>query len=175
MRSTKARGTRGVVSVQQVGCGRFPKTEEAPPSNGGAGPQMFGLKSYGFDLSFTKRPAPVFTNQEKFLAFPEYVTWQLRKANSECEILDPNLKWWAISSQLKPIRAHFPFAWTRSRVLMKRAGQIVLPRIAKFIGDLLTERLLVRNSSLARSIRRRISIPCGEIPKSLRKRCRSES
>jgi len=61
MRSTKARGARGVESVQQVGCGRFPKTEEAPPTDEGAGPQMFGLKSYAFDLSFTKRPAAVFT------------------------------------------------------------------------------------------------------------------
>jgi hypothetical protein len=65
MSSRKARGTRGVESEQQVGCGRFPKTEEAPPSNGGAGPQMFGLKSYAFDLSFTKRPAAVFTKSGK--------------------------------------------------------------------------------------------------------------
>ena len=65
MSSRKARGTRGVESEQQVGCARFPKTEEAPPSNGGASPQMFGLKSYAFDLSFTKRPAAVFTKSGK--------------------------------------------------------------------------------------------------------------
>ena len=34
---------------------------------------MFGLKSYGFDLFFTKIPAASLPNQEKFLAFPEYV------------------------------------------------------------------------------------------------------
>jgi hypothetical protein len=32
---------------------------------------MFGLKSYAFDLFFTKRPAASLPNQEKFLAFPE--------------------------------------------------------------------------------------------------------
>jgi hypothetical protein len=61
MSSRKARAARGEESEQLVGCARFAKTEEAPPSDEGAGPQMFGLKSYAFDLSFTKRPAAVFT------------------------------------------------------------------------------------------------------------------
>ena len=34
---------------------------------------MFGLKSYAFELFFMKRPAASLPNQEKFLAFPEYV------------------------------------------------------------------------------------------------------
>jgi hypothetical protein len=90
MSSRKARGTRGVESEQQVGCGRFPKTEEAPPSNGGAGPQMFGLKSYAFDLSFTKRPAPVFTKSGKVFSISGICNVAI--AESEFGVRNPRSK-----------------------------------------------------------------------------------
>src|SRR5258708_39243635 len=102
---------------------------------------MFGLKSYAFDLFFTKRPAAVFTKSGKVFS----ISGICNAAIAECELRSLiRLRRTAgvipreirqclettkrrslagpFNSQLKPIRAHFPFTWTRSRVLMKRAG-----------------------------------------------------
>jgi hypothetical protein len=40
-------------------------------------------------------------------------------------------------SRLRPVRMHFPFAGTRSGVLVKRPAEIVLPCIAEFLSDFL--------------------------------------
>jgi hypothetical protein len=87
---------------------------------------MFGLESYAFDLLFMKRPAASLPNQEKFLAFPEYVVVLSGRREDSLASGSGPLKCRALArafdSQLKPVRAHFPFAWTRSGVLMKRSG-----------------------------------------------------
>jgi hypothetical protein len=183
----------------------FRRLESGPLPKQGRRTQLFDLKQYAFGLlaeRFTVRaPLP---SQEKYFAFPEKPCWGNVSAvgvEERCQLRRNLLIIGRFDQWTTCLDADPPIAEAPTRCSLPAQSFFRLKALACIFHSLglvpvclwnarvrsccleypsswaisFTERLVARNNSFARFILNRINMPCGEIPKILRNRCRSES